>query len=66
MLSTSSSLSDEYKNEVSESSPLDSLSIKLKMKFASDDGSAYLFLEAIAHLLSSKKQLQLDDCCSNA
>ena len=64
MLFSSSSLSDEYK--VSESSPLDSSSSNLKMKFASDDGSAFLFLKAIAHLLSSNKQSQLDDCCSNA
>ena len=38
-------LTDKYK--VSESSPLESSSINLKMKFASDDDSAYLFLEAI-------------------
>ena len=38
-------LTDKYK--VSESSPLESSSINLMMKFASDDDSAYLFLEAI-------------------
>ena len=65
MLSSSSSLSDEYKKEVSESSPLDSSSSNLKIKLASDDGRAFLFLEAITHLLSRIKQSQLTDCCSN-
>ena len=64
MLSSLSSLSDEYK--VSESSLLDSSSSNLKIKLASDDAIAFLFLEAITHLLSRSKQSQLTDCCSNA